>query len=160
MDQVTILVILKVIHIISSTILFGTGIGTAFNMLMAHRTGNVTVIAYTAKNVVLADWLFTASSGLVQPITGFAMVWLEGYPIWSSWLVMAYILYGVSAFFWFIVLRLQLRLRDLSQQALKNNTELPREYHKEFKTWFWCGWPAFFSFLGVFYLMVSKPELW
>jgi len=50
---------LKWLHVLSSTVLFGTGIGTAFQMGFAHRRGDVRAIAVVARNVVLADWLFT-----------------------------------------------------------------------------------------------------
>jgi uncharacterized membrane protein len=50
---------LKFVHIVSSTLLFGTGLGTAFFMWMSHRSGNVPAIANAARLTVLADWLFT-----------------------------------------------------------------------------------------------------
>ena len=68
---------IKLLHIISSTILFGTGLGTACSMVFAHRTRDVHIIANTSRYVVLADWVFTGSSGIVQPVTGFWMVSLQ-----------------------------------------------------------------------------------
>jgi uncharacterized membrane protein len=57
---------LKFIHVISSTILFGTGIGTACVMLYGHRTRDTHVIAAITRYVVFADWVFTAPSAAVQ----------------------------------------------------------------------------------------------
>ena len=67
---------LKLIHIVSATVLFGTGIGTAFQMWMAHRTGDVRAIAAVAGNVVIADYLFTTPAVIVQPISGIALIWI------------------------------------------------------------------------------------
>ena len=40
--------VFKLIHFIGASVLFGTGLGIAFFMLMAHRTGHAGVIAVTA----------------------------------------------------------------------------------------------------------------
>ena len=53
---------LKLVHILGATVLFGTGLGIAFFMFMAHRTGDAATIAHTARIVVIADALFTASA--------------------------------------------------------------------------------------------------
>jgi uncharacterized membrane protein len=47
-------VLLKYVHVISSTLLFGTGLGTAFHGWMAHRSGDRAAIAVVGRNVVLA----------------------------------------------------------------------------------------------------------
>ncbi len=40
--------LLKLVHVIGATVLFGTGAGIAFFMLMAHRTRDAALIAHTA----------------------------------------------------------------------------------------------------------------
>ena len=67
------LLLIKWLHILSSTVLFGTGLGTAFFLWSAHLTGDARTIASVAKITVRADWLFTATSGIVQPVTGLAL---------------------------------------------------------------------------------------
>ncbi len=64
------LLTLKLIHILGATVLFGTGLGIAFFMVMAHRTRDPVVIAHTASIVVLADAMFTANAVIVQPVSG------------------------------------------------------------------------------------------
>lgn len=147
---------LKFIHIISSTILFGTGIGTACIMLYGHLTKNVQVIAATTRYVVLADWIFTGTSGLIQPITGFGMVYLVGYPWNSLWIIGSILGYIIAACCWFPVVYLQIKIRDFAKKAEATNTPLPPVYFRYFKYWFYLGWPAFISLIIVFYLMTSK----
>ena len=148
-------------HIVSSTVLFGLGAGTAFHMLATHLRGDVRAIASTARNVVLADWLFTSTSGVVQPASGVALVWLTGYPPLSSWLVVTYLLYLVAGACWIPVLVLQMRMERLALAAARSGaTTLPPAYHEAFRTWFWLGWPAFLALVAVFWLMVAKPTLW
>lgn len=148
---------LKFIHIVSSTILFGTGIGTACNLFLAHRTRDVYIIATTARYVVLADWIFTGTSGFIQPITGFWMVYLAGYSLTSLWILGSIVGYLIAAFCWFPVVYLQIKMRDFAVAAHQNNTSLSPTYFRYFRYWFCLGWPAFISLLVVFYLMTNKP---
>ena len=62
--------IVKTVHILSATILFGTGLGTAWFMWRADRSGDAASIVATARNVVLADWLFTTPAIILQPLSG------------------------------------------------------------------------------------------
>lgn len=148
---------LKFIHVLSSTILFGTGIGTASVMVYAHSTKNPATIAAISRYVVLADWLFTGTSGFIQPLTGLWMVYLVGYPWSSLWIAGSIIGYLIAAFCWFPVVYLQIKLRDFANVAAQNNTPLPIQYYQYYRWWFALGWPAFISLTIVFYLMTNKP---
>jgi len=146
--------------LLSSTVLFGTGIGTAFQMWFAHRRGDVAVIAVVSRNVVLADWLFTLPAGIVQPVTGFALAMVSGLNPFTSWLVATYAIYLIAFACWVPVVVLQIRVRDLSAQAAAAGTALPLEYDQAMRLWFALGWPAFIGLMAVFMLMIAKPDLW
>ena len=151
---------LKFAHIVSSTLLFGTGLGTAFFMWMSHRSGNVVAIAHAARLTVLADWLFTTPAVIVQPLSGLALMWLVGYPLSTSWLVLSMSLYLLAGACWLPVVALQIRVRNLSAIAARGGTALPAAYHRCMHWWFVLGWPAFLAVLGAFWLMIAKPVLW
>lgn len=148
---------LKLIHILSSTILFGTGIGTACVMVYGYMTRDIHVTAAINRYVVLADWGFTAPSAVVQIVTGFGMVYLAGYPLNSLWIMGAITGYIIAMCCWFPVVYLQIKMRDFAIAADHSNSKLPRKYHTYFKYWFFLGWPAFISLIIVFYLMTVKP---
>ena len=151
--------VLKFVHIVSSTLLFGTGMGTAFFMWMSHRGGNVLAIANAARLTVLADWFFTTPAVIVQPLSGIALVWLVGYPLTTSWLLLSVALYLLAGACWLPVVALQLRVRNLSADAVRTNSALPATYYRCMHWWFLLGWPAFLAVLGTFWLMIAKPEL-
>ncbi len=151
---------LKWLHVLSSTVLFGTGIGTAFHMWFAHRRGDVAAIAVVSRNVVLADWLFTLPAGIVQPVTGVALVTAGGLSPFTSWLVATYAIYGIGFACWVPVVLLQIRVRHLFARAASTGTPLPREYAQAMRLWFALGWPAFIGLVAVFMLMIAKPDLW
>jgi uncharacterized membrane protein len=149
--------IVKWLHIISSTFLFGTGIGSAWYLLFAVISRNVRAIAVVSRIVVIADWTFTATTMVAQPLTGFYLIHLAGFPMNSRWIVWSLGLYVIAGLCWLPVVWLQLKLRDLSARAADENTALPPLFWRYFKLWVVLGIPAFFAFLAIFYLMVAKP---
>ena len=149
--------LLKIAHVIGATVLLGTGAGIAFFMLMAHRTRDAALIAHTAGVVVIADWLFTASAVALQPITGAALAHLTGQPLFSGWLGLSLLLYGVTGAFWLPVVWIQARMRDLAVEAARSGAPLPPAYDRLFRIWFACGFPAFGAVLAIIALMVIKP---
>ncbi|MDR6955804.1 putative membrane protein [Ancylobacter sp. 3268] len=151
--------ILKFLHLIGAVVLIGTGAGIAFFMVMAHFTGNATKIAGVARIVVTADFLFTASAVIVQPITGVLLAREVGYPLTEGWIVLSIILYLVIGAFWLPVVIMQMRMRDLAEAAEAAGTPLPPAYHRIFWTWFAFGFPAFGAILGILWLMIARPEL-
>jgi uncharacterized membrane protein len=150
---------LKWAHIVSSTVLFGMGAGIAFFFLRAQRTGDVRVIAAVGREVVIADAIFTASAVILQPLTGFAMAMLAGYPLFVGWLRWSIVLYVLIGACWLPVVGLQIRMRNLAIRAAEEGTSLPAAYFRCYRWWFALGWPGFIGVLIVFYLMVAKPGL-
>ncbi len=149
---------LKLIHILSAAILFGTGLGTAFFMWRADRSGDVATIAATARIVVLADWLFTAPAVVIQPLTGALLAARVGYGFGEGWLLAAYGLYALVGACWLPVVGLQRRMRDLAAAAHETGTDLPPAYHQAMRWWFRLGWPAFAGVLALYWIMLTRPE--
>lgn len=147
----------KWLHVLSSTVLFGTGIGTAFYLLVSSLSRNVPLTAGVTRWVVRADWLFTATTAVAQPLTGWWLVQLAGHPLSSRWLMWSIALYAVAMACWLPVVWLQMRLRDLAAQALRDRALLPPAYWRCFRWWVALGVPALFCFLAIFWLMVAKP---
>jgi uncharacterized membrane protein len=150
---------LKLVHILSSTVLFGTGLGTAFSMWRANASRDPRLIASVARSVAIADWIFTTPAVVVQPITGIALARLAGFPLTSNWLVLSIALYFFIGACWIPVVWLQLRMRDLAQAAANERASLPPRYSRYYRAWFALGWPAFTGVIGIFTLMVFKPSL-
>lgn len=152
--------IAKTLHIISSTVLFGFGAGTAWYFWNAHLTRDPATIAKVGAMVVRADWIFTGSSGIVQPASGLWLVHLAGYRLDSSWLVLTFFLYGLAFACWVPVVWLQIKAQKLAAAALAEGGTLGSDYERTMRLWFALGWPAFLGLTAVFWLMVAKPDLW
>jgi uncharacterized membrane protein len=150
---------IKWLHVVSSTVLFGTGAGIAFFFLRAQRTGDVRIIATVANDVVLADTIFTATAVVVQPVTGIALALMAGYPLTTPWIVVSMALYILIGCCWLPVVWLQIRMRNLARLAASTGLSLSSEYLRYCRWWFALGWPAFIGVLAISYLMVAKPAL-
>ena len=154
--------VLKFAHVIGAAVLLGTGAGIAFFMLLAHRDGRPQVIAGVARIVVIADFLFTATAVVAQPVTG---VWLAlhvGYPLTEGWILVSVFLYLLTGAFWLPVVWMQMRMRDLAAAAARDGAPLPADYDRLFGLWFAFGFPAFGAVLAIFWLMIQRPSfvLW
>jgi uncharacterized membrane protein len=148
---------LKLVHVLGAAVLFGTGLGIAFFMWMAHRSGEPAAIAHTAGTVVVADAVFTASAVLVQPLSGWALMAMTGVTLEHRWIQVTLALYVFVGLCWLPVVWIQLRLRDLAVAASAAGTALPERYHRLFRVWFWLGWPAFGGVIAIFVLMLWRP---
>ena len=148
---------LKAIHIVSSTILFGTGLGTAFFKWIVDRSGSVSAIRVISEKVVLADWLFTSPAIVVQAVTGILLARILGFPLTHGWVAYAIGLYCIAGICWLPVVWLQMRMRDMARDSDIRGTPLPPLYRTYARVWFWLGVPAFLSLVAVFWLMVSGP---
>ena len=151
--------ILKYLHVIGSTVLLGTGAGIAFFMLMAHRTGDAATVAATARIVVIADFVFTATAVVAQPVTGLLLVRAVGYDLTEGWIIASIALYLVTGAFWLPVVWMQAKMRDLAATAAGTGADLPAAYHRLYRWWFAFGFPAFFAVLAIFWLMIARPEI-
>jgi uncharacterized membrane protein len=151
--------LLRFIHVIGATVLFGAGLGIAFFMVMAHRTGDPARIAHVAETVVIADTVFTATAVVLQPITGVLLARAIGWPVSEGWIVFSAVLYVVTGLFWLPVVAIQVRLRNLARAAAASGTPLPKAYHRLYRIWFAFGFPAFFAVLGIFWLMLTRPAI-
>ena len=149
--------VVKWLHILSSTILFGTGIGSAFYMFFASRQPDARVAHFVVRHVVVADWVFTTTAIIVQPATGLWLAHIAGFPLTGAWILWSIVLYLVAGACWLPVVWIQYQMRELARVAAEGNSALPERFHRLFRAWVALGIPAFFALVVVFYLMVAKP---
>lgn len=149
--------LLKWIHILSATILFGTGIGSAFYMFMANRRKDVAGIYFAARHVVIADWLFTTPAVIIQLLTGIGLIHAVGYEYTDFWIMWGLVLYFFAGACWIPVVWMQIRMCDMAKHALEAGEPLPERYWKLDRWWIILGSLAFPAIMVVFYLMVFRP---
>jgi uncharacterized membrane protein len=142
---------IKLVHILSASVLFGTGMGTAFFMFKAHLSKNDEAIAVTTRNVVMADWVFTTPAVVIQLVTGLWLTDKLNISFTSTWFIAVIGLYILIGICWIPVVWIQIRIRDLIAGGANRD-----DYRKLMRTWIALGVPAFASILILFFLMVAK----
>lgn len=149
--------IIKWLHILSSTFLFGTGVGSAFYMFCANRRRDTRVIAAVTGYVVLADWLFTTPTAIFQPLSGLYLLHLMEVPLRTQWVAWSLVLYVIAIACWLPVVWLQMQMHRMADAAIKSSTPLPERYWRFERAWVLLGIPAFVAFVAIFFLMVARP---
>lgn len=150
--------LLKTVHIVSSTLLFGTGLGTFFFMIRATRSGNVEAVRVTANTVVIADWIFTAPAVVIQFVTGLLLMGKLGYGFTSGWFLAVFLLFCFVGSLWLPVVWIQIQLRDMLRR-LPPGDPLPARFTRLVRLWERMGYPAFSAVVVIFVIMVYKPWL-
>lgn len=108
----------KWLHILSSTVLFGTGLGSAYYMFFASLSRNAAAAAVVVRQVVWADWVFTTTTIVFQPLSGLYLAHLMGLsPLGTAWMRWSFYLYFLAGACWLPVVWLQLRMRDMAALA-------------------------------------------
>jgi len=148
--------IVKTLHILSATILFGTGLGTAFFFWSARR-GDDKAKLYAARTTVRADFLFTLPAVIAQPLTGSWMIWRAGYDPGALWLGATFVLYAITGACWLPVVWIQAEMARMMAAKVASQAFDAARYERLRRIWFALGWPAFAAVIAIFVLMVAKP---
>ena len=152
---------LKFAHIVSSVLMVGTGFGSAFYMFFANRAGSLPAQAVVSSLVVRADWWFTLPTVIFQPISGILLVLMAGWPLTTPWVLLSLLLYAIAGACWLPVVWLQVRMAKMAQDAVAcGEREVPALYQTYARRWERLGYPAFLAMVAVYWLMVTKPNLW
>ena len=143
----------KFIHILSATLLFGTGLGSAFYMFMAYRSDNISAMAATNRIVVTADFIFTAPMVIIQLVTGLYLLNYLGIEWTSPWSLSVLGLYAFVGACWIPVVWLQIWLRNRALQLQRPDAQ----YRCRMKIWMILGFLAFPAVVVLYAFMVYKP---
>ena len=126
-------------------------------MFRSWFSDNIDEKLYATRNTVFADYLFTLPAVVIQPLSGIALIYIADFDWTDFWLMATYVIYIVVGLCWLPVVWIQIQLKNMCIEAVKNGDGLPERYNRLSKIWFLLGWPAFMGLVVVFYLMVAKP---
>jgi uncharacterized membrane protein len=155
---VDVYLIVKTLHVLSATVLFGTGAGIAFLMLKGQASSDPAARRFAASTTVNADMLFTLPAVIIQPLSGAWLVWQGGFDWTDRWLVLSYGLYLLAGLCWLPVVAIQIRIKRLLDRQAAGLEVDAIVLTRLLRWWFALGWPAFGGLVVIFYLMVAKPS--
>ena len=149
---------IKAIHILSSILMIGTGFGTAFYLFRVNRSRNLAAQTVVTREVVLADWLFTTPAVIIQPLSGWYLASMAGWPLTTPWISLSIALYCLAGLCWLPVVWLQIQMKKMAAAACEKQQPLPGRYWRFARWWEGLGYPAFTATLIIIMLMVIKPD--
>jgi len=152
--------IVKTLHIISATLMVGTGFGTAFYLFWANRSGSVAAQSVVSHWVIKADWWFTTPAVIFQPLSGLWMLYERGYTVSTmleqNWVWMTLGLYILAGICWLPVVWLQIRMAKIAEKAHKENADtIPEPYWRYARRWELLGYPAFCATIVIYFLLIK-----
>lgn len=146
-------------HVVGAIVLLGTGVGIAFFMMISFRTRDPVLISHVGGIVVLADYIFTATAAIAQPITGVLLARESGWDLTEGWIMASFALYVFIGCCWAPVLVIQKRIVRLARTARDEGVFLPHAADNLYRVWFWLGVPAFGAMLLIVWLMLTTPQI-
>jgi uncharacterized membrane protein len=150
---------IKFVHLLAAAAMFGTWLAVAVFMQLAHRSRNTAVVALTSRFAVSVELIVMIAAIALQPISGFALASAIGVsPFDKFWIVLSLVLYGVVVAIWFVVLCIEIRIRNLTRQAALDAVPLSDAYRRLFRFYSVLVWPALGGMVVLFLLMVWQPR--
>ena len=150
---------IKFVHVLAAAAMFGTALAVALFMVLADRSGNVSVIAVTARFAVLVELMVMIPALALQPISGFPLASAVGLTLGEFWIMLSLLIYALIVAGWLAVLVLEIRIRDLTQEAVLAGLPLPEAYFGMFRLYTVLVWPTLAAMIVVFALMIWQPRM-
>lgn len=144
--------LLKIIHILSATIMIGTGLGSAFYLYVTYKTARFTTVKEVLKIVIIADLIFTTPSVIIQLVTGLLLSDMLNLMQTDWFWVVIWVSLGVLIA-WLGAVYIQYKLK----RTITNENSLPKLFKTLMKIWFYLGVLSFLMALFLYYLMIYKP---
>ena len=150
----------RLLHILSSTVLFGTGLGIAFfawfGYRRAMRIGEIDGLRAVLRLTVIADACFTAPAVVLQLVSGLVLMDMNGWSLMGPWGQAVMGLFLLVGVLWLPVIAIQVVMSKTANRS-SSVAELGPGFHRSFVLWFVLGVPAFLMVIAIFYLMIARP---
>ena len=151
---------IKFVHVLAVAAMFGTWLCLAIFMVLAHRSGNTSVVAVTSQFVVKVELMVVAAAIALQPLSGVPLAFAIGLsPLDEFWIVVSSALYVVVVACWLAAVRTEMRIRGLTRQAALDGAPLSAAYRRLFRVWFALAGAILIGLLVIFALMIWQPRL-
>ena len=151
---------IKFVHVLAAAAMFGGWLAIAGFMILAHRSGNPSVVALVAQFVVRIELFVVAPALALQPLSGFPLAWAIGIaPLGEFWIDASLVLYAVVVAVWLAALRIEIRLRDTARHAALDRTPLAAHYPRLFRIWSALAAVMAAAMTALMLLMIWQPRL-
>jgi uncharacterized membrane protein len=158
--MIDIIFAIKFVHVLASAAMLGTWLCLVAFMVLAHRSGNPSVVAVTSQFIVSVELGVMAAAFALQPLSGVPLAWAIGLsPLGEFWMLLSLALYVLIFFCWLAAVRIEIRIRGLTREAALNAQPLSAAYRRLFRAWCGLAGPVLAGMVAVFALMIWQPRL-
>jgi uncharacterized membrane protein len=149
---------IKFVHVLTAAAIFGAWLAVAIFMLLAHRSGNTSVVALTAQFVVSIEKMIMIAGLALLPLSGFPLATAIGLTALDElWIDISLPLYAVIVLCWIGAFRTEIRIRGLAREAALDTKPLSGAYRKLFRRWCLFAAPIITGMTMVIALMIWQP---
>ncbi|HUC51121.1 MAG TPA: DUF2269 domain-containing protein [Xanthobacteraceae bacterium] len=158
--MIDIIFAIKFVHVLAATLMFGTWWCLALFMLLAHRSGNTSVVALVSQFVVTIEKAVMIPAILLQPLSGFPLASAIGLqPLNELWIQISLVFFAAIIACWLLAFRAEIRIRGLAREAALESAPLPKTYRRLFRTWSMLAMLLLIAMMCVIALMIWQPRL-
>jgi uncharacterized membrane protein len=151
---------IKFVHLLAAAMMFGTWLCLAAFMVLAHRSGNTSVVALVAQFVVSVEKWVMLPAVVLQPLSGFPLASAIGMqPLSELWILAATALFAVVVVCWILAMRTEINIRGLAREAALESEPLPKTYRQQYRRWSLFAGPLLVGMACIFALMIWQPRL-
>ncbi len=151
---------IKFVHVLAVAVTCGVWLCLAIFMVLAHHSGNTSVVAVTARFVVKIELMVVATAFVLQPLSGFPLAFAIGLsPLTEFWIVVSTVLYVVILALWVAEVWVEMRIRGMTRTAALEGMPLSAAYRRLFRLWCTLAGPIMIGMLTIFALMIWQPRL-
>jgi len=147
---------IKIIHVVSSILLLGVPLASAFYLFRAHRQQDLLILQQAWNTQLWLHGFFVVAAGIVQLISGFTLVFLKGYHLSEPWGVGSLTGFFIATLCWLPMIFLQIKCREQVGQAVTTSVILPKSYYRQMIISYLLGLVAVVCLVAVYYLMVLQ----
>jgi uncharacterized membrane protein len=149
---------IKFVHVLAAAAIFGAWLAVAVFMLLAHRSGNTSVVALTSQFVVSVEKMIMIAGLALLPLSGFPLTTAIGLTALDElWIDISLLLYAIIVICWIAAFRSEIRIRGLAREAALDAKPLSEAYRKLFRRWCLFAGPILAGMTIVIALMIWQP---
>ena len=158
--MVDLILAIKFVHVLSAAVMYGAWITVAGFMVLGYRAANPSVMALIAQFAVRIELFVIAGAIALQPVAGFPLAWAIGLNLLNEfWLYASLALYVAVVAVWVVVVRVEIRLRNIARDAALKRAPLADTYPRMFRIWFMLAAVFVAGMTMLMLLMVWQPRL-
>jgi uncharacterized membrane protein len=158
--MINIIFAIKFVHLLAAAMMFGTWLCLAAFMVLAHRSGNTSVVALVAQFVVSVEKWVMLPAIVLQPLSGFPLASAIGLqPLSELWILAATAFFAAVVVCWIVAMRTEINIRGLAREAALESEPLPKAYRQQYRRWSLFAGPLLVGMGCIFALMIWQPRL-